>query len=531
MLPTVSGLLWIAQAACIAMAIGGIAAGDFSRLAPLAAGVFAVGALRAFLDSWGTRLSFAAARRRLHQLRANAISALTAQSPLDRGRQESGAAASIIAEQAEAIVPYLARFRPIRLKAAVVPLVFFFTILPLSWAAALALLICLPVIPVFMALIGWRAEATSRTQMVELGTMNAFLLDRLRGLATIRGLGAVEATAQRIHTHAEQLREKTMAVLRIAFMTSAVMELFSALGVAMVAVYVGFHLLGELPFGAWGGQLTLTQGMFILLLAPNFFEPWREMSAVWHDRAAGEAAMKALAMQTDAQGQPLPTGPVSALGAAPAIAIDGLAFSHDGAPAPVFHDLNLQIAAGEHVAILAPSGGGKSTLLALIAGLASPTAGRISIGDATPAGARASIAWVGQNAHMFAGSLQQNITLGRPMAQCTVDAALKQAQLGRVAALHGHGAIGEDGVGLSGGEVLRLSLARALAREDTHPAQIILADEPTAHLDPITAADVTDSLIKAAQGKTLVVATHDPLLAQRMGRTIRLAPPRLEDAA
>src|SRR5690606_38630089 len=120
--------------------------------------------------------------------------------------------------------------------------------------------------------------------------MNAFLLDRLRGLATIRGLGAVDRVAERVGEEAQSLRVRTMAVLRIAFMTSAVLELFAALGVAMVAVYVGFHLLGDLDFGAWGDKLGLAQGMFILLLAPAFFEPMRELSAIWHDKAAGQAA-------------------------------------------------------------------------------------------------------------------------------------------------------------------------------------------------------------------------------------------------
>ncbi|MES2533856.1 MAG: ABC transporter transmembrane domain-containing protein, partial [Pseudomonadota bacterium] len=134
----------------------------------------------------------------------------------------------------------------------------------------------------------------SEAQMVEMGGMNAFLLDRLRGLATLRALGAVDATAERLGDAAQSLRQRTMAVLRIAFLSSAVLELFSALGVAMVAAYVGFHLLGTLPFGAWGHRLSLGEGLFVLLLAPAFFEPLRELSAVWHDRAAGEAALEAL---------------------------------------------------------------------------------------------------------------------------------------------------------------------------------------------------------------------------------------------
>ena len=181
-----------------------------------------------------------------------AVSALAARSPLDINRPASGFAASVLAEQAEAIVPYLSRFRPARLKATIVPIAIVLCVLPISWAAAIVLLVSAPLIPVFMALIGWRAKAASEKQLVEMGGMNAFLLDRLRGLATIRSLDAVDLTARRLRDNAQSLAARTMAVLRIAFLSSAVLELFAALGVAMVAVYIGFHLLGQLNFGAWG---------------------------------------------------------------------------------------------------------------------------------------------------------------------------------------------------------------------------------------------------------------------------------------
>ncbi len=180
-------------------------------------------------------------------------------------------------------MPYLSRFKPARLRASVVPFVMLAVVLPLSWAAALVMLVALPLIPVFMALIGWRAQAASEAHLKEMGSMNGFLLDRLRGLATIRALGAVDMTALRLRASAETLKDRTMAVLRIAFLSSAVLELFSALGVAMVAVYVGFHLLGTLEFGTWGVPLNLSDGLFILILAPAFFEPMRDLSAVWHD--------------------------------------------------------------------------------------------------------------------------------------------------------------------------------------------------------------------------------------------------------
>jgi ATP-binding cassette subfamily C protein CydD len=167
-------------------------------------------------------------------------------------------------------------------------------VFPISWVAAIILIVAAPLIPIFMALIGWRAKAANEEMLAESGGLNAFLLDRLRGLATIRALVAVDITAQRLRTDADSLRVRTMAVLKIAFLSSAVLEFFAALGVAAIAVYVGFSLLGSIDIGTWSGKLTLTQGLFILLLAPAFFEPLRELSAVWHDRASGKAAIDAL---------------------------------------------------------------------------------------------------------------------------------------------------------------------------------------------------------------------------------------------
>lgn len=531
LLQIAAALVWLPQAALLALAVGRIADGGGIRavLWP-AVLVLGLGLMRAALDAAGSRLAFRAARETLSEQRDHALAALGAGSPLDSGRPASGLAASVIAEQADAVTPYLARFQPARLKATVVPLVILAVVLPLSWAAALVLLVAAPLIPVFMALIGWRAKAASEAQMVELGGMNAFLLDRLRGLATIRGLGAVDLTARRLRANAEALRRRTMAVLRIAFLSSAVLELFAALGVAMVAVYVGFHLLGQLEFGAWGTRLSLAQGLFILLLAPAFFEPLRDLSAVWHDRAAGEAAIGALrrlsvgrlvlpGAATDAA-QPAIRRPEP-----PSVRIENLGYRHAGAATPVFDGFNLAVRPGEHVALLGPSGSGKSTLLALIAGLAPTTGGRITVGDIalsaeTAAMQRRRMAWIGQRPFIFAGSIRANITLGRAgIPADDVAAALHVVALGDIAARRSGAELGEGGAGLSGGEVLRLALARAAA--DTR-ADLLLVDEPTAHLDGATASEVGDGLIAVARGRTLILATHDPVLAARMDRIIRL---------
>ncbi|PDS78792.1 thiol reductant ABC exporter subunit CydD [Rhizobium sp. L43] len=528
MLQALAAAAWIPQAGLLAVSVGRIAdSGGPQDVVWPALGILVLGLARSCLDAGGGRLAFHIARAELSRRRQAAVAALSLSSPIDRNRPASGKAASLIGEQAELIVPYFARFHPARVKASLVPLVILAFILPVSWIAALVLLFAAPLIPIFMALIGWRAQAASEKQLVATGGLNGFLLDRLRGLATIRALDAVDATALRLRSEAESLRVRTMAVLKIAFLSSAVLELFAALGVAMIAVYVGFSLLGEIRFGTWVGRLDLTEGLFILLLAPAFFEPLRELSAVWHDRAAGEAALKALDALA-AGGLPIrgsTEATVPAVAEAPAIFLENLAFRYAADEPLVLDGFNLDIAAGEHLALLGASGSGKSTLLSLMSGLAPCTGGRIVIGGVELAGdsaavLRSGMAWIGQRPHIFAGTITGNISLGRPgKTHDDVTNALAAARLGKVADAYGSRPLGESGIGLSGGEALRLAIARAACNPHL---RIILADEPTAHLDAGTAAEVTESLLSLARGRTLIVATHDPLLAARMHRTVRV---------
>lgn len=530
-LQALAALIWLPQAGLMAYAINELAvSGKVSDLLVIAAGIFALGLLRTALQGAGERIAYKASRAALSDLRAKSVEALAARSPLDRNRAASGAAASILAEQAEMIVTYWSRYQPVQMKVMTVPFVFLAAVLWYSWAAALVLLVAAPLIPVFMALIGYRAKAASEEQLVEMGQMNGFLLDRLRGLATIRTFHAVDLTAQRLRNNAETLREKTMIVLRIAFLSSAVLELFSALGVAMVAVYIGFHLLGELNFGAWGATLTLGQGLFILLLAPTFFEPLRELSAVWHDRAAGEAAIDALE-NISAGGMSL-TAVCSSDQALDetdkndAVTLRNVDFNYDSSDeADLLSNFNMSIAKGEHVALLGPSGAGKSTILAMMAGLVAPRNGDVLVNGTvldqnSAESLREHFSWVGQKPHIFSGSVRANITLGREgFALDNVQNALKTAALDTVASAAVATDLGENGTGLSGGEGLRLALARAALKSG---AQIIFADEPTAHLDSETAKRATQGLLAMAQGKTLIVATHDEELARKMGRVIRV---------
>ncbi len=538
-----AALLWLPQAAALAWAVQQLAdgAGLAALGVPLAALLLA-GLLRSSCEAWGARRVFLAARAQLAQLRLQVTAALAARSPLDRGRPASGLAASVMAEQAEAVVPWLVRYQPARWRVALVLPVLLLAVAWVAWVPALVLLLAAPLIPLFMALVGWRAQAASAEHLQELGDLNAFLLDRLRGLATLRALGAVDATALRLRSSAQALRQRTMAVLRIAFLSSAVLELFAALGVAMVAVYVGFHLLGTLQFGAWGRQLSLGEGLFVLLLAPAFFEPLRDLSAAWHDRAAGQAALVALAALAEpgkgsralpgAQAN-APADTVTAMQALPlapgalSVAMRGICFAPAGERA-VLNQFDLDIAAGEQVALVGPSGSGKTTLLALVAGLVAPDAGSIVVGgiplnDDTASALRLRMAWMGQKPHVFAGSVAANVALGRAeVLPPQVLQAMHFASLQDVAQAHPASTLGEGGSGLSGGEAVRLALARVAVHER---AGLLLVDEPTAHLDSDTARRVTDALLQLARGKTLLVATHDPVLIARLGRVVQLPLP------
>lgn len=527
-----ASLAWIAQAALLAWAVQSLTdGGGLTGVIWPAVGYLLFGIARATAEAWGTRQLFHGARRYLSGLRVQAVAALAGRSPLDSTRPSSGQAASVLTEQAEALLPWLLRYQPARWRVIVVPPVIAVVVGSLSWVCALILIAAAPLIPLFMALIGWRAKAASEEQLQALGGMNGFLLDRLRGLSTLRALGAVDATAHRLRASAESLRMRTMRVLRIAFLSSASLELFSALAVALVAVYVGFHLLGQIGSGSWGKTLSLGQGLFILLLAPAFFEPLRDLSAAWHDKAAGEAAHEALDSLRKV-GLALPgaldeqasDAPPARARCAPAVDIRALRFGY-ASEATVFDGTGLHVGAGEHVALVGSSGIGKTTLLSIIAGLVPALNGEVRIGSvllnaATAAALRSRVAWIGQKPHVFAGTVRGNISMHRPgVSEAAVTAAIHFAALGRVRNALSDGRLSEGGAGLSGGELVRLALARAAADPT---ADLLLVDEPTAHLDRDTAAEVIDALLHLARGRTLIVATHDLALAGCLGRIIRV---------
>ncbi|WP_353473204.1 thiol reductant ABC exporter subunit CydD [Salipiger sp. H15] len=522
-LSALAAALWLPQAAALAWGIAGWAEGaPLWRTLWMALAFALLGLLRGWGEGRAARLAFRAADETLHLQRQ----ALLDREALRLGGGSSAALAALLTEKLAALGPWITRYRPAMARARLLPLLYLAAILPLSWAAGLVLLVAGPLIPVFMALVGMAAQEASRKQMVEVGAMNTLLIDRIAALPDLLLLGAAGASRAEFAARAEGLRARTMAVLRVAFLSSTVLELFSALGVAMVAVYVGFSLLGEITFGTWGAPLTLFQGLFLLLLAPDFFQPLRDLAAAWHDRAAAEAVAGELASVADEPGTPV-------LGqGADAAPLDGPAsVSLRGVRVAQGEQLvalpDMEIAPGTSLALRGPSGVGKTTALDVISGLLAPAEGQVLVAghllsDATADAWRARLAYVPQRVHIPDETLRAFLT-GSPEGEVPEE-ALRRARASRIVETLPEGldtVLGESGAGVSGGEARRLLLARALIRG----AGVILADEPTADLDATTGAAVIAVLRDmAAEGRTVIVATHDPALAAAMDRVVDLEP-------
>jgi len=533
-----ANLVWIPQALILADIVAAVSIGTDAELTGLSpiklASIFALLLVaRSVAEAGAFALSARASVVTKLDLRRTLIQAVLPWSPFDATRPPAGEIAALVVDQVETIDPFLVRYQIARFRMAVVPVAILVAILPVSWTVALMLAITGPVIPVFMALIGATARERSRRQLDEAGNLTGLLLDRLRGLTTIRLLGAEERIAAAIEASGERVRRSAMDVLSIAFLSSAALEFFATVGVAMVALYIGFYLLGWISFGATLTTFGLSGGLFMLLLAPDFFQPLRDFAAGYHDRAA----VAGLAERTDdifSVRRPSIVGRLDATACrhldrpfASSVEVRRLTVRLAGCERPILKRANLAVAAGEHVAIMGASGAGKSALLHAIAGLIRGVEGRVAIDGTfltsdTAETLRRRMAWIGQEPYVRQASLGRNLQLGdQPIDRERAPAALKRARLAeRVGRMQRQmlTPIGETGAGLSGGELRRLAIARAVLAD----APVILADEPTADLDGATADEVRSALVDAARGKTLIVATHDGDLARRMDRIVTL---------
>ncbi|MEY8882412.1 thiol reductant ABC exporter subunit CydD [Donghicola sp. XS_ASV15] len=510
-----AALVWIGQAALIATVVArGVAESlEPEFVAVAAAALLALGLLRAGAERWASARLTDLAERHVGTLR----DAIIEQELTRRASDAPASLASLVSEKLEMLRPAILRYGPARKRAMVVPLVLLVIAFSQSWVAGAILLVAGPLIPVFSALVGMAAQQASARQLDQMSTIGALLSERIGALIDIRLLGAESTVLKDFHEAADDLKSRTMAVLRIAFLTSTALELFAALGVAMMAVYVGFSLLGQLQFGTYGAPLSVWSGVFLLLLAPEFFAPLRDLSAAWHDRAAALAVAAEVVAWNDADAEHVLGGQGNAvkLHDKASIAIHALAL-RVGESIIRYPDVTVE--AGQALAISGGSGAGKTTLLSAIAGLIPAHTGDIRVAgivlaEETAQSWRTRLGWMPQSPHFVKASVLANVKLAAPEADTAqVEAALKSAGILEQIRRLPHGTnemLGETGAGLSGGEARRLTLARALLAG----ADVLLVDEPTADLDEETAAAVRRTLLDLrAQGKLLVIATHDPAL-------------------
>lgn len=519
-LAVVGNLIWIAQGYVIARTVAGLLDAEVAGFAPLTAAIlFAVlGLIRAGLSYVGEGRAFEAADRLTRNLRTKLVTREAQAITLDYGA--AGSIAALSGEKLDILQPYLTRFFPARARTMVVPIVILVIAFYYSWVVGLIFLITGPLIPVFMALVGKAAQSASEKQLDEVASMNDLLYDRLNALLDMRLLNAGERMQADFATCADSLRTRTMAVLRIAFLSSTLLELFSAIGIAAIAVFLGFSLLGEITFGATGDLVTPFEVIFLLLLAPEFYQPLRDMSAAWHDRASAAALAKDFAKWDAAAVQPILGQGSTPLAGAMSLAVSNVTINR-GETRISYPDFGLT--AGQSVALVGPSGVGKSTLLAAVAGLLEPSDGRITVhglklADDTAKAWRERLGWMPQRPHFLDETLRRNVAF----SDDDITEALRTAGVLEVVSALPEGdatVLGETGGGLSGGEARRITLARAI---HARPA-LLLADEPTADLDAETAQIVTDGLLTLqSRGTALLIATHDETLAARMDRVIRL---------
>ncbi|MDR7945910.1 thiol reductant ABC exporter subunit CydD [Achromobacter aegrifaciens] len=548
--PLVSGALLVVQAWLLASVLDAA----IVRQAPrqeLLGDILAIAGLmlvRACITWAGERAGADAAERIKRHVRLSLFRRLVQKGPYWSRGQASGELASAVVDQVEALDGFFAKYLPAMAAAAMLSVAFSVVLLPMDVIAGLVLLITAPLIPLFMALVGWGAQGASRRHLRAFARLSGFFADRLRGLSTLKLYGRAEAEAESVVAASDALRQRTMSVLRIAFLSSAVLEFFAALGVAGVAVYIGLTYLGFLDL-RWS-PLTLQAGLFCLLMAPEVYAPLRQFAAHYHDRAAALAAVSQISLLFDGlpqagdaatDGAPgagkAAAGPgrVSASrGAGAALAIAGLNLDAPGRSQAVLADAGLTLAPGEHAALMGPSGIGKSSLIEAIARLR-PFQGDIRI-DGVPlpdwgeGALRQRVALIGQKPQLLTGSIADNIRLGRPEASdAEVQTAARRACVLEFAEALPQGLatqLGGRGHGLSGGQAQRVALARLFLRDPG----LILLDEPTAHLDEGTQARVLDAILEFSAGRTLLLATHAPAVAARLGRTLQVVGGKVEDA-
>lgn len=449
-------------------------------------------------------------------LRRRAFARLLRAGPADE--RPVGERAALVVDRIEALDGYFSRWLPAAALAAAGPLLIAVAVATEDPLSGVILFAAGAMVPVGMALTGIGAALASRQQFDALQALSGRFLDRMRGLPQLVLFRRQEAEAQSLGAAADELRRRTMRVLRVAFLSGLVLEVIFAAVLGCLAWRHGNLLVG--------GHPDPQAALFCLLMVPGFFAPLRAFSAAYHERMSANGAAAALAPPLDGpdeeDGLQLAEIPPSVV-----VTFEHVGLTYDPARGPALTDLSFRVLPGEALVLAGPSGSGKSSVLRLLMGFRAPDGGRIALNgrDATtlrPAELRRLSAYVGQKAHLFRASIRENILLARPEATpAEVEAAARAAHVTEFATALPEGLdtlVGEGGYGLSGGQAQRVAIARAFLRN----TPLVLLDEPTAHLDPGTEAQVLDSLRRLCAGRTAIIATHSPALRARFSRALEL---------
>lgn len=509
-----SGALIVAQAWLLATLLHALIiehAARESLLSPFLL-LIATFILRALNSVLRERVGFLCGQAVRQQIRKLVLDRLQQLGPAWVQGKPAGSWATMILEQIDDMQDYYARYLPQMYLAALIPLLILITIFPLNWAAGLILFLTAPLIPLFMALVGMGAADANRRNFLALARLSGHFLDRLRGMETLRLFHRGKAETEQIRHASEDFRSRTMEVLRMAFLSSGVLEFFASISIAVVAVYFGFSYLGELDFGHYGMGVTLFAGFLVLILAPEFFQPLRDLGTFYHAKAQAIGAAESLVTFLSEEGETVGFG-THEFSSNTAIAIraeDLVVLAPNGTP--LTQPLTFDIRAGERIALVGLSGAGKSSLLNALLGFlpyrGSLTVNGQALNTLTPESWRKQLSWVGQNPHLPEQTLRSNILLGNPQASpLELQYAIERAYVQEFLPQLPQGletTIGDGAARLSVGQAQRVAVARALI----HPCNLLLLDEPSASLDAHSEELVMTALNDAARSQTTLLVTH-----------------------
>ncbi|WP_068977026.1 heme ABC transporter permease/ATP-binding protein CydD [Aeromonas sp. EERV15] len=463
-----------------------------------------------------------AVRQTIRQLVLTRLSRL---GPAYIQRRPAGSWASLLLEQIENMQDFFSRYLPQMAIAVFIPVVILVAVFPVNWAAGLILLGTAPLIPFFMILVGVGAADANRRNFQSLARLSGHFLDRLKGLRTLQLFMRTQAEGEAIHDASEDFRERTMEVLRLAFLSTAVLEFFAALSVALVAVYFGFSYIDHLNFGHYGGKVTLFTGLFVLFLAPEFYAPLRELGAHYHAKAQAIGAAEQLLefLETEVSEPAAGNTPFQADSPVKVEAKGLEVLSAEGKV--LVGPIDFTLEAGSRTALIGVSGAGKSSLVNALLGFA-PYRGELKVNRQELATLdmtqwRLQLGWLSQNPQLFHASLRDNLLLAKPTASDSeLEDALKRAQAWEFAMEKGLDyPVGDQAGGLSVGQAQRLALARTLLKS----TQLMVLDEPTASLDRHSERAIMTTLEQVIANQTLLMITHRLDQLTKMDKILVLA--------